>query len=217
MVIFVPETTRLPALTAGSCGSARNGLNQVNSITPPRPARATAGTTRRSSRTRGRGARRSGSPRLRGPLAVQPCVPESAICVATVRLKPLGGIGGARPRARLIVSAFCSCGAAKNRPGIWPPRGSRGEMSGVREDILGRPAGKVEPRAVGQEAEAGVRQPAGDLAGDEAVALPLQGVQVAPARPGVGHLGFGQLLGPPVGQLLLLGEFDSEDVAHQVL
>src|SRR5262245_2037263 len=72
------------------------------------------------------------------------------------------------------LSRFLFVRRRKNRPGIWPPRGSRREISGMREDVLGRPAGEVEARAVGQEAEAGGGQRAAPFACDQDVELFLE-------------------------------------------
>src|SRR5262249_33072985 len=79
------------------------------------------------------------------------------------------------------------------------------------------PAGEIEPCAIGKEAEAGGGQFSAPFAGDQGIELLLDGVQVDDVGCRIGDLGIGQLLGAPIGELLLLGEVDAENVPHQVL
>src|SRR5215217_3274097 len=217
MVILVPDTTRLPTLT-GRLGIVRSGLNQVTSTMMPSPANAAAGTPMRMARTRAlwRRALRIKRARSRGPLARQACVPTLAVWVAMVRAVPLPA-ARAGCRAASMLSVFSLLRAAKLRRNMAGARQFARKLSGMGEYVFRRPAGKIEPRAIGKEAEAGGGELPASFAGDQDVELLLDGVQVDDIGCRIGDLGVRQLLGAPVGELLLLGEIDAEHVAHQVL
>src|SRR5262245_59489770 len=91
------------------------------------------------------------------------------------------------------------------------------ENLGMGKDVLGRPAGEVEPHPVRQEAKTGRREVGAPLAHEDGVELLLERVQVQHIRRRVGELRVGQRLGAPIGELLLLGEVDAQHVAHEVL
>src|SRR5947207_1432483 len=55
------------------------------------------------------------------------------------------------------------------------------------------------------------------LAGEHAIEPGLERVQMQHVGGGIGDLGLGQVGRPPVGELLLLGEVDPEQLAHEVL
>src|SRR5215475_16098676 len=115
----------------------------------------------------------------------------------------------------------------QNRVRIWPGRGSwrKSPVAGVNphyslrmgKDVLGSPAREVESRPFGQEAETGGREILPPLACQQRVELLLKGVQVEHVRGRIGHLRIAQDLGAPIGELLLLRQFDADEVAHQVL
>ena len=78
------------------------------------------------------------------------------------------------------------------------------------EDILGRPAGKIEPRPVGQEAEAGRRELPAAFPHQHRVELLLEGMQMQHVGGGIGDLRLGERLRAPIRELLLLGNIDAE-------
>src|SRR5437016_9317038 len=104
---------------------------------------------------------------------------------------------------RGIVAPKCGPSGARNR-------------SGMGKYVLLGPAGEVEPDPVGQEAVAGGRQRLAPLAGQHAVQLGLERVQVQHVGGGIGDLGLGEVGRTPVGELLLLGEVDPEQFAHEI-
>ncbi len=87
----------------------------------------------------------------------------------------------------------------------------------MRKDVVGSPAGKIEPGAVGQEPKAGGGKFSAPFAGEERVKSVSQRMQVEDIPGRVGDLGSAELVGAPVGQLLLLRDVDSEQVANEIL
>ena len=55
------------------------------------------------------------------------------------------------------------------------------------------------------------------LPGQHGIELFPQGMEVKHVGGGIGDLGVGELLGAPIGKLLLLGNVDAEEVADQIL
>src|SRR5207302_2429057 len=91
------------------------------------------------------------------------------------------------------------------------------EMLGMGKDVLGGPAGEVEPYPVRQKAKTGRREFGAPLADEDGVELFLERVQVQHIGRRVGELRVGQRLGAPIGKLLLLGEVDAQHFTHEVL
>src|SRR5712692_2832880 len=214
IVILVPDTTRCPS-SIGTFVSTRSGLSQVVAASAASTRTATlAGIATRRKRTHRlwRTAvrnTRSSSPR---PTAAKTCAPawsksDTAAKWFIPRPPPARESGG--PPAILTISR------GHSRPQIWPGRGTPGSRMG--EDVLGRPAGQVQPHPVGEEAEAGRRQFPAPLARQHGVEPLLQGVQMQHVGSRIGYLGIAERLGAPIGELLLLRQVDPEHVAHQIL
>src|SRR5262249_54517770 len=98
--------------------------------------------------------------------------------------------------------------SAARSPAGSPPCPTQG--LGMGENILGRPAGKIEPDPVGQEAKAGFGELPAPFAGEDGVELLPQGVQVQDIGRRIGELRLGEGLGAPIGELLLLGQIDAQ-------
>ena len=75
----------------------------------------------------------------------------------------------------------------------------------MRKNVLGRPAGEIEPGAVGQKAETGRRQISTAFTRKHDIQLFLQGMQMQDVGCRIGHLRITKFFGAPVGELLLLG------------
>src|SRR6516164_9821622 len=88
---------------------------------------------------------------------------------------------------------------------------------GMGKDVLGGPAGEVEPYPVRQEAKTGRREFGAPLPDEDGVELFPERVQVQHVGRRVGELRVGQRLGAPIGKLLLLGEVDAQHFTHEVL
>ena len=87
----------------------------------------------------------------------------------------------------------------------------------VGKDVHILEAGQVEVGADGEELEAGLRLRRPALPLQHGVELRLQGVQMQDVGRRIVLLLVGQLVGAPVGALLLLGQLDAEQLAAQVL
>mgnify|MGYP001797807136 CR=1 FL=1 len=72
----------------------------------------------------------------------------------------------------------------------------------MRKDILGRPAGQIQTRPIGQEAETGGRQFGAALARQHHVQPFAQRMQVPHGGRRLGHLRVGQRFRPPLGGVL---------------
>src|SRR4029450_9430079 len=68
--------------------------------------------------------------------------------------------------------AILTISRGHSRPQIWPGRGM--PCSRMGEDILGRPAGQIQPDPIGQEAEAGGGEVLATLADEHGVELVLE-------------------------------------------
>ena len=90
-------------------------------------------------------------------------------------------------------------------------------LSLVGEYVLIVPAQQVELGALGQETETSFRDVHATLPGQHHVQLVPQRVQVQHIGGGVGQLRLAEGLRRPVGGLLLLGEIDPQQFAHQIL
>src|ERR1700724_88066 len=213
MVIFVPEIISVPA-PLGSLAMIRNGLNQVAAAKPSTRSRTKLGTAIRRKRTRRlwRRARRKARGTSERPDAVQPSL-RSAVVAVPRRFAPLSK-RGISPRIIRRRS-----GRAKWPRNVAPPgrRASPGCGSGMRENVLRGPAGEIEARPVGQEAEARGGEFGAALAREHRVARVFQRVKMQHVGGRIGDLGLGQLLGAPVGELLLLGKIDAQHLADEVL
>src|SRR5262247_1296868 len=91
------------------------------------------------------------------------------------------------------------------------------ENLGMGKDVLGGPAGEVEPHPIRKEAKTGRRELGAILADEDRVELLLERVQVQHVRCRVGELRVGQRLGAPIGELLLLRQVDTQYFAHEIL
>src|SRR3954470_9063373 len=94
----------------------------------------------------------------------------------------------------------------KNRPAL-----------GMGENILRRPAGEVQPYPVGEKAKASGREVGATLAREHGVEPFLQGMEMQDVGCGVSDLRIGQLIGTPIGGLLLLRHLDPQHFAHEIL
>src|SRR5262249_6859641 len=91
------------------------------------------------------------------------------------------------------------------------------ENLGMGKDVLGGPAGEVEPHPIRKEAKTGRREVRATLADEDRVELLLERVQVQHVRCRVGELRVGQRFGAPIGELLLLRQVDAQHLAHEIL
>src|SRR5690606_27219701 len=89
--------------------------------------------------------------------------------------------------------------------------------STMRKDIGLRPSEKVELRPGRQEREALMRDAEAVLPFQHPVELLLQGVKVQNVRGRVVELRLRQGFRAPVGGLLLLGDFDAEQLPREIL
>jgi len=87
----------------------------------------------------------------------------------------------------------------------------------MAEDVVIRPAGKVEPGTCRKEVEAGLRDFCAVLAGQTHDQDFMHRVQIAHVGCGIVLLRIGQFRSAPVAGLLLLGHFLAEQFAHEVL
>src|SRR3712207_6233387 len=91
------------------------------------------------------------------------------------------------------------------------------ERSGMRKDVRVRPAQQVELGTGGQEAEAALRDGVAVLPPEPGVQSRLHGMEVENVGCPVVELRLREGLGAPVGGLLLLREFDVQELPHEVL
>ena len=87
----------------------------------------------------------------------------------------------------------------------------------MRENIRFRPPREIEPRARGQKVETGGGEGVAPLARQHDVELRLKLVQMQHVRGGVNLLRLRQGLRAPVRGLLLLGDFDPQQFAREIL
>src|ERR1700674_590152 len=212
MVIFVPEIVSVPA-PLGSLATIRNGLNQVAAANPRTRSTTKTGIAIRSRRTRRlwRLATRNACERSERLDAVHPSLRSVAVA-AVRRFAPLSK-RGISPRS------YAAAPAGQNGRGMWPRRGTRlslGCGSRMRENVLRRPAGEIEPRPVGQETEAGRGELGPALACEQNVELVFERMKMQHVGGRIGDLRFGELLGAPVGELLLFGEIDAQHLADEI-
>ena len=85
------------------------------------------------------------------------------------------------------------------------------------KNVFRRPARDIEPDPVGKEAETGRRQGVAALAHQHRVELVPQRMQMENVAGRIGHLRIREIGSAPVGQLLLLGEIDADELARQIL
>src|ERR1700729_1704589 len=100
---------------------------------------------------------------------------------------------------------------------MWLRRGRGWRSSAMSKYIFCGPSGEVEPDPVRQEPETGRSEIRTALPVQHGVELFPQGMEVKHVGCGIGDLGVGKFLGAPIGQLLLLGNVDAEEVADQIL
>jgi len=87
----------------------------------------------------------------------------------------------------------------------------------MRENIDVRPASKIQYGAMRQEVETGLGYGGAVLARQIDVKLGFELVQIEHIGGGIGALCLGEILGAPIGGLLLLGEFYADEFAGSIL
>ena len=87
----------------------------------------------------------------------------------------------------------------------------------MRENIRFRPSREIEPSARGQKVETGGGEGVAPLARQHDVEPRLKLVQVQHVRGGISLLRLREGLRAPVRGLLLLGDFDPEQFAREIL
>src|SRR5258705_13869224 len=87
----------------------------------------------------------------------------------------------------------------------------------MRKYILGRPAREVEADPIRQEPKTRRRKVLPPFSRQKRIKLVLQRVQVQHIGCRIGDLGVRETSGAPVGQLLLLGNLDAEEIASEIL
>src|SRR5213082_2048099 len=85
------------------------------------------------------------------------------------------------------------------------------------EYVFCSPAHEIEPHPIRKEAETTGRQVGAPLARQHGVKLGLQGMQMKHIRSRIGHLGICEVIGSPVGRLLLFRQVNPQDFANKVL
>src|SRR5208283_1125636 len=145
---------------------------------------------------------------------------------AAKRSRGAAGLG-----SRVGLSAWVNFASLREKPRIlrWIARRD-GEFEAGGETRLARlrilrmrknvgfgPAGQIELGARRKEGEALRRERRAAFAGEHRVESRLELVQIEHVRRGIGELRLGELFRSPVRRLLLLGNLDTQKLAHEIL